>query len=318
MPSGLIALLDDVATIAKLAASSLDDVAGAAGKASTKAAGVVIDDTAVTPRYVVGLSPERELPIIGKIAVGSLKNKLLILLPAALLLTAFAPFLIVPLLMIGGSYLAFEATEKIAEILLHDHHHEEQLVDAMADPADLEALQVKGAIRTDFILSAEIMAIALASLDHLTLATTAFALVAVALAITAGVYGVVALIVKLDDIGLHLAERSSPVSRKIGDALVHFVPKMLSALSGIGTAAMLWVGGGILLHGLEELHILDFIPHALHDWSVRAGEAVGLMGPVVEWLLYALGSAVAGLIVGGIIVLIVRRFVKHPEELIVD
>jgi len=318
MPSGLIALLDDVATIAKLAASSLDDVAGAAGKASTKAAGVVIDDTAVTPRYVVGLSPERELPIIGKIAVGSLKNKLLILLPAALLLTAFAPFLIVPLLMIGGSYLAFEATEKIAEILLHDHHHEEQLVDAMADPADLEALQVKGAIRTDFILSAEIMAIALASLDHLTLATTAFALVAVALAITAGVYGVVALIVKLDDIGLHLAERSSPVSRKIGDALVHFVPKMLSALSGIGTAAMLWVGGGILLHGLEELRILDFIPHALHDWSVHAGEAVGLMGPVVEWLLYALGSAVAGLIVGGIIVLIVRRFVKHPEELIVD
>ena len=319
MPSGLIALLDDVATIAKLAASSLDDVAGAAGKASTKAAGVVIDDTAVTPRYVVGLSPERELPIIGKIAVGSLKNKLLILLPAALLLTAFAPFLIVPLLMIGGSYLAFEATEKIAEILLHDHHHEEQLVDAMADPADLEALQVKGAIRTDFILSAEIMAIALASLDHLTLATTAFALVAVALAITAGVYGVVALIVKLDDIGLHLAERSSsPVSRKIGDALVHFVPKMLSALSGIGTAAMLWVGGGILLHGLEELHILDFIPHALHDWSAHAGEAVGLMGPAVEWLLYALGSAVAGLIVGGIIVLIVRRFVKHPEELIVD
>ena len=123
MPSGLIALLDDVATIAKLAASSLDDVAGAAGKAGSKAVGVVIDDTAVTPRYVVGLSPERELPIIGKIAVGSLKNKLLILLPAALLLTAFAPFLIIPLLMIGGAYLAFEATEKIAEAILHDHHH---------------------------------------------------------------------------------------------------------------------------------------------------------------------------------------------------
>ena len=232
MPSGLIALLDDVATIAKLAASSLDDVAAAAGKASTKAAGVVIDDTAVTPRYVVGLSPERELPIIGKIAAGSLKNKLLILLPAALLLTAFAPFLIVPLLMLGGSYLAFEATEKIAEIVLHDHGHEEQLVDAMADPADLEALQVKGAIRTDFILSAEIMAIALASLDHLSLATTAFALVAVALAITAGVYGVVALIVKLDDIGLHLAERSSPVARRIGDGLVHVVPIMLSGFVG--------------------------------------------------------------------------------------
>ena len=318
MPSGLIALLDDVATIAKLAATSLDDVAGAAGKASTKAAGVVIDDTAVTPRYVVGLAPERELPIIGKIAAGSLKNKLLFLLPAALLLTAFAPFLIIPLLMIGGSYLAFEATEKIAEVLLHDHHHEEQLVDAMADPADLEALQVKGAIRTDFILSAEIMAIALAALDHLPLVTTAIALIAVALAITAGVYGVVALIVKLDDIGLHLAERSSPAARNLGEMLVRVVPKMLSALSAIGTAAMLWVGGGIILHGLEELHFLETVPHTLHSWSAASGHAVGALGPVVEWFVYALGSAVAGVIVGGIIVLVVRRFVKHPEELIVD
>src|SRR5215218_6274918 len=156
MPSGLIALLDDVATIAKLAASSLDDVAAAAGKAGTKAAGVVIDDTAVTPRYVVGLAPERELPIIAKIAWGSLRNKLLLLLPAALLLTAFAPFLITPLLMIGGAYLAFEATEKITEKLLHDHQHEAALIEAVDDPRELEALQVKGAIRTDFILSAEI------------------------------------------------------------------------------------------------------------------------------------------------------------------
>jgi predicted DNA repair protein MutK len=318
MPSGLIALLDDVATIAKLAATSLDDVAGAAGKAGTKAAGVVIDDTAVTPRYVVGLAPERELPIIGKIALGSLKNKLLFLLPAALLLTAFAPFLITPLLMIGGAYLAFEATEKIAEVLLHDHHHQEELADAMADPADLEAMQVKGAIRTDLILSAEIMAIALAALDHLDLVTTAIALTAVALAITAGVYGVVAIIVKLDDIGLHLAERRSPAARKLGDALVHIVPIMLSALSTIGTAAMLWVGGGILLHGLEELHVLEEIPHALHRWSAAGGEMAGILGPVVEWFLYALGSAIAGLIIGGLIVLVVRRFVKHPEELIVD
>lgn len=318
MPSGLIALLDDVATIAKLAATSLDDVAGAAGKASTKAAGVVIDDTAVTPRYVVGLAPERELPIIGKIAVGSLKNKLLFILPAALLLTAFAPFLIVPLLMTGGAYLAFEATEKIAEVFLHDHHHEDQLVDAMADPADLEALQVKGAIRTDFILSAEIMAISLASLGELSLGMTAAALVAVALAITAGVYGVVALIVKLDDIGLHLAERSDATARAVGDALVHLVPKLLSALSSIGTAAMLWVGGGILLHGLEELHILEVVPHTLHHWSEVAGYATGAVGPVVEWFLYALGSAVAGLVIGGLIVLVVRRFHKHPEELIVD
>ena len=166
MPSGLIALLDDVATIAKLAAASLDDIGVAAGKATTKATGVVIDDTAVTPRYVVGLAPERELPIIAKIAKGSLRNKILFLLPAALLLTAFAPFLITPLLMVGGAYLAFEATEKITEKLLGEHEHEEQLVDAMVDPAELEKLQVKGAIRTDFILSAEIMAIALASLGR--------------------------------------------------------------------------------------------------------------------------------------------------------
>jgi len=318
MPSGLIALLDDVATIAKLAAASLDDVAGAAGKAGTKAAGVVIDDTAVTPRYVVGLAPERELPIIGKIAWGSLKNKVLLLLPAALLLTAFAPFLITPLLMIGGAYLAFEATEKIIEKLLHEHEHEEQLVDAMADPAELEKLQVKGAIRTDLILSAEIMAIALASLGHLNLMTTAIALIAVALAITAGVYGVVALIVKLDDIGLHLAQRRSRSARTVGESLVHVVPKMLTALSAIGTAAMLWVGGGILLHGLEDLNIAGFIPRAVHDLAHAAGAAVGPLQAVVEWLVSAIGGAILGIIAGGAIAAVVRRLTKHPEELIVD
>jgi predicted DNA repair protein MutK len=318
MPSGLIALLDDVATIAKLAAASVDDIGAAAGKAGAKAAGVVIDDTAVTPRYVTGLSPDRELPIIGKIAWGSIKNKILLLLPAALLLTAFAPFLITPILMVGGAYLAFEATEKIAEKLLHEHQHQEELVDAMADPADLEALQVKGAIRTDFILSAEIMAIALASLGQLTFATTAAALVAVAFAITAGVYGVVALIVKLDDIGLNLATRGNAGARAVGDALVHGVPYMLVGLSGIGTAAMLWVGGGIVLHGLEVLHLLEAVPHALHIWSASAGAAAGGVGPVVEWLLYALGSAVAGLAIGVPLVIIVRQFHKRPEELIVD
>ena len=317
MASGLIALLDDVATIAKLAASSLDDVAGAAGKASTKAAGVVIDDTAVTPRYVVGLAPERELPIIGKIAVGSLKNKVLILV-GALALSALLPMLITPLLMLGGAYLAFEATEKIIEVLLHEHEHEEQLVDAMADPADLEALQVKGAIRTDFILSAEIMVIALSQLGDLGIAMQAAALAAVGLVITVGVYGVVALIVKLDDIGIHLAARRNATARAIGNALVQIVPKMLSGLSALGTAAMLWVGGGILLHGMEELHLGEAVPNALHHWSAVAGEATGAMGPVIEWFFYALGSAVAGLIVGGLIVLVVRRFTKHPEELIVD
>jgi predicted DNA repair protein MutK len=318
MPSGLIALLDDVATIAKLAATTVDDVAGAAGKASTKAAGVVIDDTAVTPRYVVGLAPERELPIIGKVAWGSVKNKLLFLLPAALLLTAFAPFLVTPLLMIGGSYLAFEATEKILEKLLHDHHHEDDVAAAVDDPKELERMQVSGAIRTDFILSAEIMAIALASLENLTLVTTALALAAVALAITAGVYGVVALIVKLDDIGLHMAKQRRATTRAVGNALVRIVPKMLTALSGIGTAAMLWVGGGILVHGLEELHILVTIPEIIHHVAAAVGAGAGPLEGAVEWLVGAIGSAIVGLVVGGAIVLVIRLVTKHPEKLITD
>jgi uncharacterized protein len=316
MPSGLIALLDDVATLAKLAAASLDDVAGAAGKASTKAAGVVIDDTAVTPRYVIGLAPERELPIIGKIAIGSLKNKLLILLPGALLLTAFAPWAIIPILMIGGSYLAFEAAEKIAEKLLHEQHHHKQLLDSIDDPKELEALQVKGAIRTDLILSAEIMAIALANLETNSLGLAAAALAAVALAITVGVYGVVGIIVKLDDIGLHLA-RKKP-TRHLGNALVHIVPKLLSLISGIGTAAMLWVGGGILVHGFEELHFAEFVPHTIHDLAHQAAAGGGSMADVVEWLVNALGGAVVGLIIGGIIAAIVRQFTAHPEELVVE
>ena len=318
MPSGLIALLDDVATIAKLAAASLDDVAGAAGKAGSKAAGVVIDDTAVTPRYVVGLAPERELPIIGKIALGSIKNKLLFLLPGALLLTAFAPWLIIPLLMIGGSYLAFEAAEKITEKLLHEDHHKAQLLDSIDDPKELERLQVAGAIRTDFILSAEIMAIALASLEHLTLGTTAAALAAVAVAITVGVYGAVGLIVKLDDIGLHMAERGSAGARALGNGLVHVVPVLLSGLSILGTAAMLWVGGGILVHGFEELHILTFIPDTIHHLAQSAGAASGSLAGAVEWLVTALGGALVGLVIGGIIAAIVRQFTKHPEEYVVD
>ena len=316
MPSGLIALLDDVATLTKLAAASIDDVGLAAGKAGAKAAGVVIDDTAVTPRYVIGLAPERELPIIGKIAVGSLKNKLFFLLPGALLLTAFAPWAIIPILMIGGAYLAFEAAEKIAEKLLHEHHHKKQLLDSIDDPKELEALQVKGAVRTDFILSAEIMAIALANLENLTLGTTAAALLAVALAITVGVYGVVALIVKLDDIGLHLAQKKA--TRHLGNALVHIVPRLLTLISGIGTAAMLWVGGGILVHGFEELHILTFISETIHHLAHDAGVASGGMGGIVEWTVNALGGALVGLVIGGIIAAIVRQFTEHPEEFVVE
>jgi predicted DNA repair protein MutK len=316
MPSGLIALLDDVATIAKLAAASIDDVGAAAGKAGTKAAGVVIDDTAVTPRYVIGLAPERELPIIGKIAIGSLKNKLLFLLPGAMLLTAFAPWAIIPILMLGGSYLAFEAAEKIAEKLLHEHHHKNKLLESIDDPKELEALQVKGAIRTDLILSAEIMAIALANLETTTLAMTAAALGAVAVAITIGVYGAVGLIVKLDDIGLHLAQKKR--TRHLGNALVHIVPKLLTAISGLGTAAMLWVGGGILVHGFEELHILTFIPETVHHIANQAGAASGSMSGLVKWLVTALGGALVGLIFGGIIAAVVRQLTKHPEEFVVE
>ena len=316
MPSGLIALLDDVAMIAKLASASVDDIAGATAKAGAKAAGVVIDDTAVTPRYVTGLSPERELPIIWKIALGSLKNKLLFLLPGAVGLAAFAPFLITPLLMLGGAYLAFEATEKIMEAILHDHHHQAELLEADT-PQELEDRQVKGAIRTDFILSAEIMAIALNELNQLTLGEKAGALALVGIAITVAVYGVVGLIVKLDDIGLHLAERRNRAAQAFGRGLVHIVPKLLSALSAIGTAAMLWVGGGILLHGMEELGA-PAIPHKVHDLAHHIGEATGALGPVVEWIANAVGAAIAGAVIGWIIAMIVRRFHKHPEELIVD
>ncbi|HEU0310113.1 MAG TPA: DUF808 domain-containing protein [Sphingomicrobium sp.] len=316
MPSGLIALLDDVAMIAKVASASIDDVAAATAKAGTKAAGVVIDDTAVTPRYVTNLSPERELPIIWKIAKGSLRNKLLFLLPGAMALSAFAPFLITPLLMLGGAYLAFEATEKIMEAVLHDHEHKAELLQADT-PQELEDLQVSGAIRTDFILSAEIVAIALNELGELTLAEQAGALVLVSLAITIGVYGVVGLIVKLDDIGLHLAERRNRAWQKLGQGLVHIVPKLLSSLSAIGTAAMLWVGGGILLHGMEELGA-PTIPHLVHDAAHIVGSATGGMGPVVEWVANAIGAAIAGAVIGWVIAMIVRRFHKHPEELIVD
>ena len=304
MPGGLVALLDDVAAIAKLAASSLDDVAGAAGRAGTKAAGVVIDDTAVTPRYVVGLTPDRELPIIAKIAVGSLRNKLFFLLPAALALSALAPWAIMPLLMIGAAYLCFEGTEKVYEAITHSGHAEE--VVEIIDPKELEDRQVGGAIRTDFILSAEITAIALAELPDQSLAMRAAALAAVAFAITAGVYGVVALIVKMDDVGLHLAQRRRATARMLGRALVMAMPVLLRLLAVIGTAAMIWVGGGIIVHGLEEFG-LGTIAHWIHDLSDAAGHGLPVGSSVIHWLVGAAGSAVVGLVVGGVIVAVMHQ-----------
>ena len=316
MPSGLIALLDDVAMIAKLASASLDDVVGATAKAGAKAAGVVIDDTAVTPRYVHGLHPDRELPIIAKITIGSLKNKLLFLLPGAILLSAFAPFLITPLLMIGGSYLAFEATEKIIEVITGDHHADAEL--AAADtPAELEARQVKGAVRTDFILSAEIMAIALNELGELNIYEQAAALALVAIAVTFGVYGVVAIIVKLDDIGLHMAQRASRTAQAVGRFLVRMVPGLLKSLSTIGTAAMLWVGGGILLHGLEDLGVERF-PHLVEEIAASIAAQFGPLSAIVDWISSAFAAAIVGGIVGLVIVVIVRQFTAHPEKYVVD
>lgn len=290
MASGLFALLDDVAAIAKLAAASLDDVGAAAGKAGAKAAGVVVDDTAVTPRFVAGVTPDRELPIVARIARGSLFNKLVILLPAALILTAFAPWAITPLLMLGGAYLSFEGVEKLVEAVRGVHDD----VPVLAEAPESEGDMVSGAVRTDFILSAEIMAIALASLAGRPLLTQGLALALVGVAITVAVYGVVALIVKMDDIGLHLAGRRSGAARAVGRRLVHAMPVVLGALSTIGVAAMIWVGGGILVHGLEVFG-LDALPHALHELAESAG------GGLAGWAVTAVGSGLVGLVVGGVI-----------------
>ena len=306
MPSGLMALIDDVAGIAKLAAASIDDVGAASGKAASKAAGVVIDDAAVTPKYVTGLSPSRELPIIGKIAVGSIRNKLLLILPIALLLTAFAPWAITPLLMVGGAYLCFEGAEKVLE-MFGEHEAEEKPVSN--DPAHLEKATVSGAVRTDLILSAEIMTIALADVSDAPLATQAGVLIVVGLAMTVAVYGAVGLLVKLDDIGLHMAERASRTSRAVGRGLVKGMPGVFSALSVIGTVAMLWVGGGILLHGTHTLGLAwpaEPVEHLAHAVAGLAGPLGGAAG----WITTALLSGLLGLIVGGVLAVVLHQVLR--------
>ncbi len=309
MPSGLIALLDDVAGIAKLAATSLDDVAGAAGRAGSKAAGVVIDDTAVTPNYVMGLTPDRELPIIWQIAKGSLRNKLLFLLPAALLLSAFAPWLLPPLLMAGGAFLCFEAVEKLIEAMGKGHDVAQEAIQTHSS-AELEQQKVSSAIRTDFILSGEIMAISLGTVASEPIWEQAVVLVVVALLITAGVYGVVGLIVKMDDIGLHLAQRSSAATQALGRGLVKAMPVLMSVLSVVGTAAMLWVGGGLIVHGLHEFH-LDLVPGAIHHLAASAAQALPAIGAAADWIVNAIGGAIVGLVVGGIIVAVLPLFKKR-------
>lgn len=308
MASGLAGLLDDVAALAKLAAASVDDVGAAAGRASVKAAGVVIDDTAVTPAYVRGLAAKRELPIIRKIAIGSIRNKILFILPAALLLSAIAPTLVEVILMCGGSYLCFEGAEKVKHLLAKDHGDDETPT-VMQGP-EAEQTVISGAIRTDLILSAEIMVIALKEVLDEGLAARAAILVIVALLITAIVYGVVALIVKMDDIGLRLAQRESASSQRVGLALVAGMPKLLNVLSIVGTAAMIWVGGHILVVGAHELGW--HWPHdVIHDAEGLVDGVPGI-GGVLSWLINTALSAVVGLIVGFIVLAVASRF--HGDD----
>jgi len=309
--SGLLALLDDVAALAKLAAAQVDDVVGQAArvgvkvggaviddaaKAGAKAAGVVIDDAAVTPKYVTGLPAARELPIVAKIARGSLYNKLVILLPAAMLMNAFAPWLITPLLMLGGCYLCFEGAEKVLHVFAPatDHHQAPKTLDA----AHLEAERVAGAIKTDFILSAEIMTIALAQIEADNIWIEGLVLAIVAVAITALVYGSVALLVRADDFGLKLVQigRLRP-TRQVGRAIVAGMPGFLRLLSAVGTAAMLWVGGSIILHGLDVLGW--HAPYgAIHGLAEATAHALGRAEAAVTWIVTAALDGLAGLAIG--------------------
>ncbi|MBY0613135.1 MAG: DUF808 domain-containing protein [Beijerinckiaceae bacterium] len=315
MSIGLIALLDDIAALAKVAAASLDDVAAQALQAGGKAAGVVIDDAAVTPRYVTGFTPARELPIIARITLGSLKNKLLILLPAALALSLFAPFLITPLLMIGGVYLCFEGAEKIWEKLVpHAPHSDEAPAAQPQTAAAFEAEKIASAVKTDFILSAEIMAITLGAVPDSSILTQAVVLAVVGLGITLAVYGVVALIVKADDVGLWLARLKSQsfvgkALRALGRGLVKGMPIFLTILGMIGTAAMIWVGGGIIIHGFEHYGLAG-PAHLLAAAGLAAAGLAPAAGPFLDWLAQAAGSGVLGLAVGFLAIMGHAAYVK--------
>lgn len=306
MAGGLAALLDDVALIAKTAAASVDDVAGSAAKTGAKAAGVVIDDAAVTPQFVTGVTPAREIPIIAKIARGSLINKLLIILPVALLANFFLPWILTPILMVGGTFLCFEGAEKVLGALFpqwFSHGHEDHAA-AEVGP-DAEKKLVAGATRTDLILSAEIMIISLNEVADRPLTMQIAVLVVVGILITLGVYGVVGLLVKLDDIGLSLIKRGKGAA--LGRGLVSAMPKILNLLSIVGTAAMLWVGGHIVVVGLEEFG-LSFFAHLAHSLS----HAVHLS--VLSWLTETACMAVFGLLLGSIVAVIVTGISKLRQQ----
>lgn len=300
MSSGLLALLDDVAAIAKMAAASLDDVAAGAMKASAKATGIVIDDTAVTPRYVTGFAADRELPIIGRIAWGSIKNKVLFLLPAAIGLSYFAPWAITPILMAGGAFLCFEGYEKLAELVAGNGKTDDVLKPMTPEEAKLlEEQRVAGAIRTDLILSAEIMALSLSVVSENTIMIQIMSLLAVAFIVTGLVYGLVALIVKADDFGVHLAKKESGFAQMIGRGLVTGMPKLLKGLSVVGTLAMLWVGGGIILHGLAHYGVSG-PEHMLAAAGAAVGGIIPMIGGLVAWTVAAAGAGVVGAVIGWI------------------
>ena len=317
MAGGLVALLDDIAALAKLAAASVDDVGAAAGRASVKAAGVVVDDTAVTPNYVHGLAAERELPIIRRIAVGSLRNKLLFILPAALVLSEFVPVLVEIILMCGGAYLCFEGAEKIHHRFSHHHAPgDHDGVPAAVLGPEAEEETIRGAIRTDFILSGEIMVIALKEVIDEGFVSRAIILMVVAVVITIVVYGVVALIVKMDDVGLQMVASGRPSAERVGRTLVRAMPKLLAVLSVVGTAAMVWVGGHILLVGADELgwhgpyDLVHSLEEPFHD--------VAAVGGALAWLVNTAASALIGLVVGFAIVAIVSRIRSDDHDGLVD
>lgn len=308
--SGLLALLDDVAGIAKVAAANVDDIATQALKASSKAAGAVIDDAAVTPKYVQGFQPARELPIVGKIAWGSIKNKLIILLPAALLLSTFAPWLITPLLMLGGGYLCFEGAEKVYHLFKPHAPYADGQKAGEGDPIHLEESKVAGAVKTDFILSAEIMTIILSGIDpEGSIWFKAGALGLAGIFITVAVYGAVALIVKADDVGLWLARVGRfGLTRTLGHGIVKFMPYLMKALLIIGTAAMIWVGGSIVIHGLHEFGLHE--PYqSIHDLAEGAAHMVASATGFVTWFVTAFFDGVFGLILGLLLIPVVAKVI---------
>ncbi|MBY4572732.1 ABC transporter [Gordonia paraffinivorans] len=310
MAGGLVALLDDIATLTRAAAASLDDIGAAAGKASVKAAGVVVDDTAVTPRYVDGFTPDRELPIVRKIAFGSIRNKLLIILPIAMVLSEFLPDALPYLLIAGGLFLSYEGAEKVWEAIT-DHHEESG---PERGGPEFEKTMVRGAIRTDLILSAEIMVISLSSVEDEPFWTRLAVLIIVAFFITALVYGVVALIVKMDDVGLALARRESGFSQTVGRGLVSAMPKIMAVLTVVGIAAMLWVGGHILIANVGEagFHWPADQLHHLEHWFAELVH--GGFGGFLSWTAGTVVSALVGLGVGAILVALLHFLPKRAKK----